>query len=242
MVGTITRCWLFVFQMDASLACSLLPSPLELVTHNGLAFWNVVVCAIQGMKPKLSPFPFGFNYWHVAYRLYVRCHTIEGQAFEGLYFLRSDSDNALLNMFGNLVTDFNFHTAKTEVHEDSEQVTIAVRSKDAPASAILSRTRKPELYDHSAFASLDEAATFLKYKPNGISPQGNGLANIVHIVRNESEWRSRLLFVESAQWSYFNGKPVRPEICYEVEPIFYQWSRGQTYKLIFSKQKLIGEA
>ncbi len=36
---------------------------------------------------------------------------------------------------------------------------------------------------------------------------------------------------EEAEWQFFADKNVAPEICYEVEPIEYQWSRAEIYPL-----------
>ena len=45
----------------------------------------------------------------------------------------------------------------------------------------------------------------------------------------EEDWRSRLVHVEKAHWSFLDDKDARPEICFQVEPIFYQWNRGDIY-------------
>jgi hypothetical protein len=46
--------------------------------------------------------------------------------------------------------------------------------------------RPAQLPATSAFATLDEAAAFLKYQPAGISLARPGVANIVHITRDEN--------------------------------------------------------
>ncbi len=51
----------------------------------------------------------------------------------------------------------------------------------------------------------------------------------VLFTRDESAWRSRLVRVAAADWAFFRGQALEPEICYEVEPIFYQWDRGRIY-------------
>jgi hypothetical protein len=43
MLGRIDRCWLFVYQTPAEEARALVPPPLEQVTREGCAFWNIVV-------------------------------------------------------------------------------------------------------------------------------------------------------------------------------------------------------
>jgi hypothetical protein len=179
------------------------------------------------MRPKYVPQPLGVSYWHVGYRLYVRYPTASGDEIQGLYFVRSDCDNTLMSIAGNVMTDFNFHIAP--VHVDGvagSRTRIEIASPDSPATAIV-RTESPlSLPPHSAFDHLEQAARFLKYKPFGISVDRHETGNIVRIVRDEHAWRARLVEVETAQWSFFADKNVRPEICYEVDPIEYQWNRA----------------
>jgi uncharacterized protein DUF2071 len=227
MVGTLDRCWLSVYQTPIEEARALLPRELEPVTHGGCAFWNVLVCHLHRMRPKPLPAFLGVSYWHVAYRLYARFNPASGPALEGLYFLRSDCDSRLMTGLGNLLTDFRFHTAGIEVVEEAPLVRLTVCSPDAPAAATLDRAQPPQLAAHSAFASLEEAAAFLKYQPRALSITPGGQASIVSIQRDEAAWKYRLVTVTDARWKFLEGKTVRPEICYEVAPIAYQWNRGR---------------
>ena len=133
MRGTFSHCWLFTYQTPAAEAQALLPPHLELVTHQKSAFWNVVVCQIHSMRPKPVPAWLGIKYWHVAYRLYVRFYPKSGPSVEGLHFLRSDCDSRLIATVGNVMTDFNFHTAPVEVEEQRDKINIRVKSADMPA-------------------------------------------------------------------------------------------------------------
>ena len=228
MTGTIRRCWLFAYQSPIEEATKVLPAHLELVTHGRFAFWNVVVCQIGSMRPKGIPSPFGITYWHVGYRLYVRFRPKSGKPIEGLYFLRSDCDNRLISRFGNLMTDFNFHVAKILVTSETNSSRLTIDSSEAPAEVRWNHN-KPSLASYSAFDSLENAASFLKYKPFGISTTRGG-ANIVKIVRDEKAWRFKLVNVLSEKWKFFEHKNVRLEACYEVDPIRYEWRRGERYE------------
>ena len=228
MVGTLSKCWLFTFQTPSECAVALLPPELQPVEHHGCAFWNTVVCQVQNMRPKLSPLPWGVTYWHVAYRLYVRFKTSSGQVIEGLYFLRSDCDNSLMSFVGNILTDFKFNTASVRVTLGEHNTDIAIKAPDGDANVRI--TDNPAILpEYSAFRSLDEAKHFLKYKPNGISIGPDHSGNIVHIMRDETAWTSKLRSVEQAHWSFLEDKNVRPEICYEVDAIDYQWNRARAY-------------
>ncbi|MFP4439172.1 MAG: DUF2071 domain-containing protein [Chloroflexaceae bacterium] len=231
MRGRFTHCWLFTYQTPAAVVRHLLPPPLELVTYRGCAFWNIVVCEIQAMRPAPLPALVGIAYRHVAYRLYARVTTSQGTTIEGLYFLRSDCNRPLMTPAGNLVTDFNFHTAPIQLRPAATTTLIRIDSPDAPGYAALRPDVPARLPATSAFDTLDAAAAFLKYRPAGISLARPAVANVVHITRDEAAWQSKLVHVETATWAYLRDQPVTPEICYEVEPIAYQWNRGRTYQI-----------
>lgn len=234
--GRLTRCWLFTYQTPADAVRHLLPPPLELVAYRGCAFWNIVVCEIHTMRPAPLPELVGVAYRHVAYRLYVRFTDRNGTTIEGLYFLRSDCNRSLMTLAGNLVTDFNFHTAPIHLRTDTAATLIQIDSPDAPGYAALHSDIPAQLPYTSAFDTLDEAAAFLKYQPAGIALAQPGVANVVHIARDEAAWQSRLVHVETAAWAYLRDQPITPEICYQVEPIAYQWNRGRTYHLETEQQ------
>jgi uncharacterized protein YqjF (DUF2071 family) len=231
MRGLLDRCWLFCYNTPWEEARSVLPPQLEPVTHRGKAFWGIVVSHIRAMRPWPAPWPLGLSYWHTAYRLHVRLQPEVGESVEGLYFVRSDCNSRLMSLVGNLLTDYNFHTAPIRVEQQSDGITVRIESPDYPAEARMSNQRPSRLPHGSVFSSLDEAAAFLKYKPYGISINKNGTANVVKIVREESLWQSRLLEIRSSQWSFFDGRTVSPEICYQVDPITYQWNRGNTVRV-----------
>lgn len=227
MQGRIDRCWLFTYEADPHDVCALVPAPLELVTHHGRAYWNVVVCHVQKMRPWPLPALFGVSYWHVAYRLYVRCHSAQGETLEGLYFVRSDCDHRLMTAGGKHLTDFNFHNAGVHVQDDGARTRICVVSAEAPAEVSIDRDLPARLREGSAFRDLEEAAAALKYRPAGISVSPQGDVSAVRISRDETAWQARLLHVEQANWAFFAGRTVQPEIVYEVAPIDYVWNRGR---------------
>lgn len=226
MQGQINRCWLFTFRAPEPDVRALLPPEVEPVTHGGWGFWNVVICHIRAMRPHGLPEGVGVSYWHAAYRLYVRCYPEHSAPVEGLYFLRSDCDSPIIAAAGNCLTEFHFHSAVIGATRDRETTRLEIASPDAPAWAVLEREPPTALPAGSPFGGLEEAARALKYKPCGISVPGMGRVNLVRIRRDETAWRSRLVAVRNAEWSFFREREAHPEICYEVDPIEYIWQRG----------------
>jgi len=230
MVGDIRQCWLFVYRAPESQLSRLLPKPLRLVTKDGFGFVNIVVSELAHMRPRCLPTLFGFHYWHVAYRLHVQFSPPNEPEIEGLFFLRSDADSPFMVWAGELLTNFNFHFAKINVRSGASLCEIDIDSPEADAHVILTKDLLPTLTEGSPFQDLEEAATFLKYKPVGISVNG-GQVDVLRIIRDERAWRFNLVPVEEARFAYLNLLNAEFEICYEVEPIQYRWNRAVKYAL-----------
>lgn len=226
MIGTIERCWLFAYQTSLQDAQALLPKGFEAVNFADFGFYNIVVSKIKAMRPNHFPEAFGVTYWHVAYRLYARIHPKKQAPIEGLFFLRSECSDLPITAAGEMMTDFNFHYAMIKVQDIDASTIIDIRAADEFANAVIDRSVEPQLPSHSAFTSIEQAQSFLKYKANGLSAAGPGKANVVTITRVEDQWRSQIVNVASAEWSFMKDRNVLPEICYEVEPIFYRWNAG----------------
>jgi hypothetical protein len=231
MRGHLRHCWIFTWRTPIGAAQPHLPAPLELVTHGGFAFWNVVVCEVRGLRPAPLPPIVGLGYWHVAYRLHTRVRVESGETIEGLYFVRSDSDRLIVSTAGNWLTDFRFRTARIAVAKEDGIVEGEIRSRDAKARFRLREGTPGSLSPGSPFASVGEAGDFLKYKPFALSPVGKDSVSIVRVVRNEADWRSRIVTVEESNWQFFAGREVAPEVCYAVEPIDYEWRRAEVRRV-----------
>ena len=229
--GRLRRCWLFVYRTPVDSARALLPPQLAPVTREGFAFWNIVVCEIGGLRPAPLPAAVGLGYWHVAYRLHVRAQTESGAVVEGLHFLRSDCDSALVALAGDVVTDFHFHRATVAISEAPSCVTGIIRAHGGDADFQLGSETPSSLNSGSPFSSLGSAAEWLKYKPFGLSPCGDTAINVVRVARDEAAWRSRLVTVEKARWQFLEPYETALELCYEVEPIDYQWERGRIVRV-----------
>ena len=229
--GRLRRCWLFVYRTPVDSIRALLPPQLAPVTSEGFAFWNIVVCEIHGLRPAPLPAAVGLDYLHVAYRLHVRAQTESGAVVEGLHFLRSDCDSALVALAGNVVTDFRFHRATVSVSAGASGIAGKIRARGGDADFQLGSETPSSLNPGSLFSSLREAAEWLKYKPFGLSPCDDGAINVVRVARDEAAWRSRLVTVEKARWEFLEPYETALELCYEVEPIDYQWERGRIVRV-----------
>ncbi|MEM0897985.1 MAG: DUF2071 domain-containing protein [Verrucomicrobiota bacterium] len=230
VVGTLAKCWLFTFREPAESAATLLPEPLELIVRDGFAFWNVVVCELEAMRPAGFPVAAGMKCRQVGYRLYARWRP-NGLPIDGLYFLRSDCDSGVMTLAGNALTDFKFHHAKIDFEEGGALDRIDVQTRGGHVEATIDRQTPPALGEGSPFDSLYEAKAVLAYKPAALAPVDQDGVRVLSITRDDAAWNSQLVHTPETRFEFLENRPeIAPEICYEVAPINYRWNAARTVR------------
>jgi len=239
MVGRIDRCLLVWYRVPLETAQPLTPAGLELITHEHRgrrwAFMNAVFCRIEAMRPAWMPAGLGVTYHHVACRLSVRASTAEGE-LSGLYFLRSDVDDGMVALGGELVSDFRFHKATISSELTAARFQIHVDGPDPEAKAVVDAdlAGSPSLREGSVFASLEEARLFLKYHPLGLAPTSDGRSlRLAEVHRDEATWRERAVVITGAELGLVSQKlpGAALELATWVEPVDYRWTLGRTVQL-----------
>ncbi len=234
MIGRLSECLLLSYRTPQASVEPLVPAPLTLITRDDWAFWNIVACRIEAMRPNGLPAPFGISYHHVAYRLLVRAGLADGRTVTGLYFVRSDADSFWVAKLGNLASDFRFHPAAIHHMTDVSQLTFTVNNTvaaRADARVRVAANEAPPLGCDSCFSSLAEAKDFLRYQPLGLSCDGRGQwMRFAEVFRDESLWNERAVTVRDAYWAFFDAlgqTDARLELATRVAPIDYRWRLGR---------------
>ena len=237
MTGRLSECLLLSYRTPAASIRRLLPPGLSLVTRGPWAFWNVVACRVDAMRPRGLAAALGISYHHVAYRLMARARTADGQAVEGLYFVRSDADSGAIACTGNRFTNFLFHRSEIGFErrpgrDDALTVSVLGRRGHYEADALLRvdtapRDAAPSLSEGSPFTSPEEAARFLKYQPLGLSVDLDARwLKLAEVMRDEQAWRETPVRVIEAHWSFLDSigqTDVQLERATRVEPLDYRW-------------------
>ena len=227
MVGRLDPCVLIAYRAPAERLRPLLPPGLELLAHGSWAFLGVVVSRVRRMRPRGLPRILGLSYGHVAYRLYARATLADGRCVDGIHFLRSDVDSRLMSLGGNLLTEFRFHAGTVQLASDAAGVALDVSSRDGGGDAHLRVSSGVADPAESCFASADEAARVLTYRPLGLACDG-GVLKVAQVLRDEWRWRETPVHVEAARWAFLErlGVPFHLERATRVEPIDYRWRLG----------------
>ncbi|HEY7497728.1 MAG TPA: DUF2071 domain-containing protein [Vicinamibacterales bacterium] len=234
MQGRIDECFLISYAVDAARAESLVPPQLEVLTHGGRAFLNIVVCHVHRMRPALAPSFLGISYWHVAYRLHVRAPLADGRSIDGLYFLRSDADSAVVGAIANRMTAFRFHPADVRFESARGGWTMRVVDRRGQGSAMLrvvpASSDIPEIAEDPPFPSIQDRERVLKYAPFGLSVSRTGTrVRIAEVKRHEALWKEEPVSVEAADWSYAEALGLSTDRLVRatrVAPIDYIWRIG----------------
>ncbi len=251
MVGTLSRCVLLNYRTPAESVERLLPDGLELVRRGPYAFWNVVLCRVDRMRPAGVPEALGVSYHHVAYRLVVQAMTDRCDVRRGLFFVRSDADAALLGAVGNRLSDFRFHRADVTWNgrgsaspgPDAAGVRlerVCVATEDHRADIELTLHDSPPLVQpaESCFPTRDDARRFLTYEPLGLSvgrPGGRRTLKLAEVFRDESAWQEDVIGVADARFGFFEQlgqDDLHLELATRVAPLPYRWRLGRRERLL----------
>lgn len=110
---TVQTCWLNAISINYSVSpdalAHLLPHPLEAEIFKGRAWVQLLISRLRDMRPQGTLPLFGVNFHQVSYRAAVKYKNKEGIWRRGGYFVRSETDNALMRLVGNSLIEFKFH-------------------------------------------------------------------------------------------------------------------------------------
>lgn len=230
MVGRLSECYLLAYGTPPESVRDLLPRGLELDTHDGQAFWNVVVSKVDRMRPMGVPRALGNSYVHVAYRLYAKARTREEGTLTGLCFVRSDVDHALMALVGDRMTDFRFHVADVSWREEDAGGALAVDVSGTKGGAGDARLRL-DLHAKDAPA----LPPYLKYRPLGLSANVAGTkVRLAEVLRDEERWSEEPVRVAEARWGLFEKlgqHEARLVGATRVAPLDYRWRLGRSATL-----------
>ncbi|MEM7626929.1 MAG: DUF2071 domain-containing protein [Planctomycetota bacterium] len=245
MIGRLTDCVLLSYRTPTASVAELVPDGLELVTRGPWAFWNVVACKVDAMRPAFpggvdAPVALGVTYHHVAYRLLVQAMTDRADVRKGLYFVRSDADARVLGTVGNWMTDFRFHPAVIDIEAGPHAYALDVVSGDGHADANLRLAAEPPVRQPgSCFPTLGGAREFLKYQPYALAVNGHAEhrhLRIAEVQRDETAWRETPVTLAGARFGLFDRlgqtEQMHFELATRVEPMDYVWKLGRREALL----------
>jgi hypothetical protein len=220
------------YALPAAALEPLLPSGLELDTHENLGFLAIALVQTEDLRPKGFPKALGRNFFLSGYRVFVRLVRPGKQTLRGLRILRSDTDRRMMVALGNTFTHYGYRLAKVSTVRQESHLCVDVRTpnKEADLQVEADLSDGAALPEGSPFGSLAAARRFagpLPYTFDRDAPTGKILA-----VRGlRSAWDPRPVRIVAQASSYL----ARPEFAraaprlanaFFVENVPYAWKPG----------------
>jgi hypothetical protein len=87
----------------------------------------------EQLRPSFLPSGFGQRFFLSGYRIFARFTTGKGQRLRGLRILRSDTDNRLMVLAGNMLTHYNYRKADVALTVTDSRLDVSIRTAGAEA-------------------------------------------------------------------------------------------------------------
>src|SRR3989442_7084773 len=160
--GVIRRRIMVNVRVEPEVVQRQLPAKFRPKLHAGSAIAGICLIRLEQIRPKHFPGILGLASENAAHRIAVRWQDEGGQAQEGVFIPRRDT-NSLLNHFaGGRLFPGEHHQAAFQVQSSADEINFDMKSKDgAVAVQVRGRVGKG-LPRSSKFATLAEASGFFE--------------------------------------------------------------------------------
>jgi len=176
----------------------LIPPGLLPDTHRGFGLVAIAMVQTKALRPACLPPLLGRDFFLSGYRVFAQYRMANGHTLRGLRILRSDTDNRLMQVMGNLLTHYNYQKALVTVREGPERLEFGVRTPNGVADlrvlADLS-VHPASLPVDSPFKNPTEARRFAGPMPFTFDYEAETHSMIV-IEGVREEWKPQLVAVE----------------------------------------------
>lgn len=247
ITGRMTQCVQLTYRTPSKTVQHLLPKGLELVTRGPWAFWNVMACRVEHVRPTGLPEAIGLNYQQVSYRLLTRAMNHRAEVVEGFTFMHSDVDSTAANLLGNRLSDMRIHPAKLTLKPTDCGFEIEVSNTQAGKSDLMIKAANApaQHLQDSCFPTIADTSAFARHTPDGLAVEEREGARLLKVTRvqRQGAWVQTPLRIEEAQLGYFDSidqaRHAKLEWACRVEPMGIGWQSGLIQKTLMQPIKQI---
>lgn len=241
MTGRVVDGVQLTYRTPSDTVRAMLPEGLELVTRGPWAFWNVLCCRVEKVRPSGVPAFCGLTYTHISYRLMVQAMNDRVEIVRGLYETRSDADAKIVARLGNRLSDCPLQPASITLESNDCGVRYKVQETAyAQGDLDLDVAHAPaRLAEDSCFPTLDDARRFCRCSPDSLAVverDGRRCLRLTRVARSEQAWCETPVAIRQARVGYFDAigqsEHVRLEWACRLGPMDYRWEVGQTVGLL----------
>lgn len=211
---------------------NLIPECLKLDTfHDKWAFVAVAMVQTKGLRPKGFPKFMGNDFFLIGYRVFVRYTNTVGKNKRGLYILKSETDKAKMEFFGNIFTHYNYTT--TDIKQVEQQNTKEITSDKSKFKITIDKTCELiSLPEHSPFADWKEARRFAGPLPFTFTYKKE-TKEVLIIEGVRQEWTPNPVKVVDYNFNFLSTLKLENSVlasAFIVKDIPYCWKKGKIEK------------
>jgi hypothetical protein len=227
----LTAALTLTYALPAAALEPLLAPGLELDRYRDFGFLAIGLVETGDLRPTFLPAGLGMDFLLAGYRIFVRYRTAAGRTLRGLKILRSDTDRALMQVFGNALTHYRYARSRWSVHRDERKFEISVQTADHAAdldvAADLAHIDAPLPAD-SPFPDWREARKFAGPLPFtfGYEPQTHSMIRVEGV---RQRWNPRPVAVTVRRNAFLEpfrqAGPLLASAFY-LHDVPYRWKPG----------------
>ncbi len=203
--GIIKRRILVNYRADANIIQKILPDGFRPKLHKGKAIAGICLIGLEHIRPKYAPEFVGISSENAAHRIAVLWEDENGEAKEGVYIPRRDTNSFINHVAGGTLFPGEHNAADFKVTESEREIDFAMRSKDGAIEVKLTGEVSANLPENSIFSSIAEASEFFEKGSLGysVTKDGKQLDGITLQIEN---WKVEALNLDSVESNFYKNE------------------------------------
>ncbi len=208
--GIIRRRILLNYRIAPDVVSAILPPRFRPKLVNGYSIAGICLIRLEQVRPKGLPgFP-GISSENSAHRIAVEWKNDDGEACEGVFVPRRDTDSRLNALAGGRIFPGVHHLSNFLTHDDAGPISIKVTTDDTAPPLVDLEVRESDTFpESSVFASLTAASDFFEAGSIGYSSRPNS-CTLDGLKLKISNWQVSPLEITNCRSGYFDDQSLFP--------------------------------
>lgn len=208
--GIIRRRILLNYRVVPETVTGILPESFRPKLFNGHAIAGICLIRLEEVRPKGLPAFLGISSENSAHRIAVEWEDAAGNAREGVFVPRRDTDSLVNSLAGGRIFPGVHHHSKFHVSDHGGRISIRVEANDSEQALVeIEAEESEEFPETSVFGSLDESSRFFESGCVGYSSRP-GSCVLDGLLLEVPEWRVSSLAVTKARSAFFDDPAIFP--------------------------------
>lgn len=204
----------------------LVPEVFDLDLYEGHAFVSLTASRLKDFGFGWLPRALRINFYQATYRAHVSFTDFQGRKRRGCYFVRSETNSAMMSMAANLLPEFRGHRCQTYpilMARQGSHLMLTVDSEDDPSGKVvlvLDETgSEKKMPLSSCFRDVESAYQHLVdfYDAFAYEPETN---EVLLLQIERGDWDIQVVEPVDYYFGYFNNGPFPPGTT-ELDSVFY---------------------